>query len=108
MLPAAAEHDLQSFGEALYDFNRRSGEMFAPVQGGLYAGPAVEEVEAFIRRWGIRGVGQSSWGPTVFAIAGDQDQAEALAKDVGKYFLLSEEEMRVSEGCNQGMSLSVV
>src|SRR5262249_44297561 len=49
MLPALAEHDLPAFGEALYEFNRRVGEAFAPVQGGVYAHPAAADVVADLR-----------------------------------------------------------
>jgi beta-ribofuranosylaminobenzene 5'-phosphate synthase len=102
LLPAAAEHDLEGFGEALYDFNRRSGEMFAPAQGGLYAGSAVEEMVAFVRARGIRGVGQSSWGPTVFAVAGEEEQAEELARELRGHFGLNPAEVLITEACNQG------
>ena len=44
MLPALVERDFDSFGEALYDFNRRVGEMFRPWQGDLYAHPRVSAV----------------------------------------------------------------
>lgn len=74
MLPALVEHDLPAFGEALYDFNRRVGEMFAPWQLGIYSHPQTAELIAWLRQQGIRGVGQSSWGPAVFAI----DHAEVL------------------------------
>jgi predicted sugar kinase len=40
----------------------------------------VAEVVAYLRGQGVRGVGQSSWGPTVFAVLGDADEAEALAR----------------------------
>lgn len=74
LLPALLEHDLPVFGEALYDFNRRVGEMFAPWQGGVYSIPQTAELIAWLRQQGIRGVGQSSWGPTVFAV----ERAEVL------------------------------
>ena len=60
MLPALLERDLTAFGEALYEFNARVGEAFAPVQGGVYAHPRLTELVAFIRTQGTRGVGQSS------------------------------------------------
>jgi predicted sugar kinase len=76
MLPALAERDLDSFGEALYDYNRRCGAFFAPWQGGLFAHPRVAEVIAALRSARIKGVGQSSWGPTVFAIVLAEQAAE--------------------------------
>jgi beta-RFAP synthase len=80
MLPALAEGDLDSFGEALFDFNARAGEAFVPFQRGVYASPAVARLVALIRGRGVRGVGQSSWGPTVFAVVGDEDEARDLAR----------------------------
>ena len=71
MVPALIEKDLEVFGEAVYDFNARVGEAFAPVQGGIYADSRIADVIGFVRRQGARGVGQSSWGPAVFAVVDD-------------------------------------
>lgn len=101
MLPALMEEDLDGFGEALHDFNARVGEAFAPVQGGTYAGRGVAEVVDFLRRQGVRGVGQSSWGPAVFAVVGDEDQAEDLARRLGRQ-LASGSPVFVTRGCNHG------
>src|SRR4029077_15922503 len=68
MLPALIEVDLPAFGEALYEFNRRVGEMFKPWQRGVYGNPRTAEIVKFFRDNGVPGVGQSSWGPAVFAI----------------------------------------
>ena len=68
LLPALASTDLDAFGEALYEVNARAGDAFAPAQGGRYAGPAVAACVARLRAAGVAGVGQSSWGPTVFAV----------------------------------------
>lgn len=78
ILPAAQAGDSAAFGDAIHEFNRRAGEPFAAVQGGPYASPAIAELIAELRRLGIRGVGQSSWGPTVFAIVSDTDTALSL------------------------------
>src|SRR5262249_39568616 len=80
MLPALAERDLAAFGEALYEFNRRAGEPFRRIQGGPYASPEMEELIEWLRGLGARGVGQSSWGPTVFAVVGGAEAAEALSR----------------------------
>lgn len=68
LLPALLERDLLTFGQVLHEFNRRAGEVFAPVQGGPYASPQLGELLADLRREGLEGIGQSSWGPTLFAI----------------------------------------
>jgi beta-RFAP synthase len=102
LLPALAEADLEAFGEALYDFNARVGESFAPVQGGPYAGPRVQALVEHLRGQGVRGAGQSSWGPTVFAVVGDEGRAEHLAGQVRGRFGLGPGEVWVTRACNQG------
>ncbi len=106
LLPALAEHDLATFGEALYDFNARSGELFAPVQGGLYVSPVVAEIVAFVRGVGVPGVGQSSWGPTVFAVVEGDDHAGDLAARLRNRFDLTDAEIIVTKALNRGAILS--
>lgn len=78
VLPALADRDFEAFGDALTDFNARSGELFADGQGGRYAGPAVADAVRRLRALGARGVGQSSWGPTAFGVASDAARAQWL------------------------------
>ncbi|HEX3152749.1 MAG TPA: beta-ribofuranosylaminobenzene 5'-phosphate synthase family protein [Gemmataceae bacterium] len=80
LLPAIATRDLHAFGEALYEFNARAGDAFAAVQGGRYAGPAVAACVAKLRMLGLTGVGQSSWGPSVFAIVDRHSVPKVLAQ----------------------------
>jgi beta-ribofuranosylaminobenzene 5'-phosphate synthase len=105
LLPALVECDADAFGEALHDFNARVGEVFAPVQGGLYASPRVAELVAFVRSQGIPGVGQSSWGPTVFAVVADEDHAKHLADRLREQFALEQEAVLVTPACNHGALL---
>jgi beta-RFAP synthase len=106
LLPALVERDLDSFGEALYELNVRVGEAFAPVQGGPYATPSNAELVAFLRRQGIHGAGQSSWGPTVFAVVSDEERAGDLASRVRGAFSPDASEVLVTAGCNRGAMVS--
>jgi beta-RFAP synthase len=78
MLPGVETADCGRFGEAVYQFGRLAGECFAPVQGGPFASPQIEQLVESIRRFGVPGVGQSSWGPTVFAFTAGDVQARTL------------------------------
>src|SRR5262249_10286433 len=49
ILPAAEDGDLRCFSEAVYEYNRRVGEWFAPVQGGIYAFPETEAIIDYLR-----------------------------------------------------------
>jgi beta-RFAP synthase len=102
LLPALIESDCKTFGEALFDFNSRVGEAFAPVQGGVYASPRVAELVKFIRQEGVPGAGQSSWGPTVFAVTETEDRATALAQAVRNHFNLEQADVIVTSACNHG------
>jgi beta-ribofuranosylaminobenzene 5'-phosphate synthase len=77
--PAVRAADFRTFTHAVYEYNRRAGEPFSDDQGGVYAGPEVTGVIETLRNWGVVGLGQSSWGPTVFAFAADPAEAAALA-----------------------------
>ncbi len=105
LLPALVERDVEAFGEALYEFNVRVGEAFAPVQGGVYASPRVAELVAFARGQGVRGVGQSSWGPAVFAVVADAERGEHLAEQLRERFDLPQSAVWVTAACNHGATL---
>jgi beta-ribofuranosylaminobenzene 5'-phosphate synthase len=86
LVPALVARDYPAFGAALTDFNRRSGELFSPVQGGPYSSPRIAATIAWLQAQGVGGVGQSSWGPTVFAILPDADKADFLASKATEQF----------------------
>jgi beta-ribofuranosylaminobenzene 5'-phosphate synthase len=105
LLPALDAGDLDGFGEALFDFNARAGEVFAAAQGGVYSSRAVADAVRFLRGQGVRGVGQSSWGPAVFAVM-EADRAEAMARLVRQRFGV--ENVLVTCGCNRGACAEAV
>lgn len=80
LLPALASADLDLFGEALYELNARVGDVFARAQGGRYGSPAVAACVARLRGLGVKGVGQSSWGPTVFGVVRRGEAADLLGR----------------------------
>lgn len=81
VLPGAATGDFAAFAAGVSRMQQLVGSHFAPAQGGrVYASAAVERVCDWIAGQGPAGVGQSSWGPTGFAILPSADTAEALAR----------------------------
>jgi beta-RFAP synthase len=105
LLPALAEKDIDAFGEALHDLNVVAGEAFAAAQGGSFAGPQVAEVIRTVRGLGVRGTGQSSWGPTVFAIVGDAERASFVARETARRAGLAEGEILIASPFNRGAVL---
>jgi beta-ribofuranosylaminobenzene 5'-phosphate synthase len=79
LLPSLAEADLTGFGSALSEIQRITGSWFARAQGGPFAPGASTELVRQLARLGATGVGQSSWGPTVYGITPDRDSARDLA-----------------------------
>lgn len=79
LLPALADADLGAFGRALTAIQAMTGRWFAPVQGGVFApGPSAELVRR-MAECGASGVGQSSWGPSVYGIVDGEDEGVRLA-----------------------------
>ena len=79
-LPALAERDIQTFGAAVSGIQEVVGDHFAPAQGGRYASPRVARALAWLSERGAAGIGQSSWGPTGFALLDSEVAAHALAR----------------------------
>ncbi len=84
LLPAARRGEFDEFSESLHRFNRAAGECYAAYQGGPYATERLADLVAAIRAAGIRGVGQSSWGPTLFTLLPDQAAAERFVNDFSR------------------------
>jgi beta-ribofuranosylaminobenzene 5'-phosphate synthase len=79
LLPALVESDLEEFGGALTRIQQLVGDAFAAVQGGRFHPRAGALVEALLRE-GAAGAGQSSWGPAVYGVVGDEAAGRELAR----------------------------
>ncbi len=71
--------DFDCFADALQEYVDLSGQLFSATQNGIYNGPIVAEAVEIARRAGLRAVGQSSWGPTVFGFSPTYEQAQFVA-----------------------------
>jgi beta-RFAP synthase len=78
VLPALAEGDCRRFGQGIGRLQEVVGDHFAPAQSGRFASPEVAEVLAWLKAQEISGIGQSSWGPTGFAILDSEAGARQL------------------------------
>ncbi|MFB6296438.1 MAG: beta-ribofuranosylaminobenzene 5'-phosphate synthase family protein [Halobacteriales archaeon] len=68
LLPAIATGDHAAFGNAVAEIDRLNGVWYTDEQGGVYrprVGAVVDELDA---SRAVAGTGQSSWGPTVYAV----------------------------------------
>lgn len=75
-MPALVEHDLLAFGNSIQALQSHVGDYFAPAQGGRYASKLVGSVLQHLEDIGVACFGQSSWGPTGFAVFESAVEAE--------------------------------
>jgi len=66
LFPSARAKDFARFSAALHQYNRGSGQFYASVQGGPFYSASAQHLVDRLKAGGIEGVGQSSWGPTIF------------------------------------------
>jgi len=102
--PAALTADIATFGAAITEIQAIVGEYFAPCQGGRYATRTGCDVAALALARGARGVGQSSWGPTVFALVAGDAEGRALANALRGTFGNTLARVDVSRARNRGAS----
>lgn len=79
VMPGAATGKFDDFAAGLNRVQQLVGGHFAPAQGGsLFASPAVAAVCRWVASQAQCAVGQSSWGPTGFAILPSAAEAQRL------------------------------
>jgi len=107
-LPAAAEADLPAFAGAIEEIQAVMGRHFAPAQGGRpYTSPEVASALAWLRARGVRGIGQSSWGPTGFAFLPDEGAAGDIMQALRLGGLAGKLTLAIGKARNQGAEISV-
>jgi beta-ribofuranosylaminobenzene 5'-phosphate synthase len=105
-LPALAEHDLETFGAAIRELQERTGDYFAPAQSGRYASPRVSAVLKFLSDENVACFGQSSWGPTGFAIFANEPEAKDFQQKLEAQFSHQATlEFMLCKGRNEGALL---
>ncbi len=108
ILPAVEQADFAAFSEAIYEYGHLAGSCFAHVQGGPYATASVARCVERLRSLGLYGVGQSSWGPTIFAFASDESSANQWRDTLSTLPEFSTRTITVAEPSNHGASVAFV
>ena len=75
MLPSIIENDCVQFGASVGRIQASIGEFFSTVQGGLFASDKVRQALELLQENKATGIGQTSWGPTGFAVFPDRKSA---------------------------------
>ncbi len=106
-MPALAEHDLPAFGRSIQELQMHVGDYFAPAQGGRYASRLVGGVLQHLESLGLACYGQSSWGPTGFAVFENDAEAEKHLQDLKTRYPDSMLSWMICSARNQGSELIV-
>lgn len=107
LLPAVRQADFDCFSAALYEFGERVGLFFSPAQGGTFCHPSMAELVDHLRQRRISGVGQSSWGPTIFALLKSQSEAEQLQAELSQDVRWTDSQFWISAARNRGADVRV-
>lgn len=92
LAPAARDGDFATFSESIFQYGYAAGECFSGCQGGPFLTASIANFVEFCRDCGVAGVGQSSWGPSVFCWFPNQQSAdEFIVKHLANYTNMSEE-----------------
>ncbi len=108
-LPALVEHNCEAFGSAISVIQQRMGEYFASAQSGVFSSRAVEDVIRRLQHEGALGVGQSSWGPTGFALFDSETEAyQALKQTRSQLTSHNPVEMIICRAKNTGATVGEI
>jgi beta-RFAP synthase len=106
MLPAARGKDFDEFAQSVSRFGQKAGVCFAEAQGGPYS-PEAAPLVARLRELGAIGVGQSSWGPGVFALAADAEAGDELRRRLVNEPLAAGADVIISQPDNRGAVIAL-
>ena len=106
LVPAAQAGDFDAFSTAVYEFGFQAGLTFQSVQHGPFNGSQVERVVQTVRSLEVDGVGQSSWGPCVFAFCRSSDEADRLIGELKDRFTVHDYWLEIARIHNQPATVS--
>ena len=105
LLPAVIGKNFTEFVSALEELQITVGKMFSKVQGGVFRKETETVLEIF-RSFGLRGIGQSSWGPAAYGFLEhyDEDLVSRLCRELEK----ADAECIVTRSDNVGARVLVI
>jgi predicted sugar kinase len=95
------ERNIQAFGENLTRLQEIVGAMFSQAQGGVFQPESAPLIKK-LKEIGAEGVGQSSWGPTVYSLF-DSEKSKSV-EDLLRKEILHSGFVRESNGNIRGDS----
>ncbi|MES2637742.1 MAG: beta-ribofuranosylaminobenzene 5'-phosphate synthase family protein [Pseudomonadota bacterium] len=107
-LPAVVEQDYVQFSHAIHALQVATGNYFSAAQGGHYKSLHVAQVLQYLNQQGIICAGQSSWGPTGFAIFENEMIANTMLNQLQQRFSYSHQlRFQLMRAKNTGASIQL-
>lgn len=108
LIPSIIDKDIVEFGEALSSIQVLVGKAFSKYQGGVFRSGVVGKLIEELKEAGGFGVGQSSWGPTVYAFTdgGVNSLCRAASRCLHDYGV--EGSIIVTNARNRGADIKVI
>ena len=106
-LPALTAGDFATFCAEVGHLQERMGAYFGPLQGGSFTSSRVADTLNWLRREGVTGLGQSSWGPTGFAFAPSEGAGATLLAAVRERAPDSGLRFELAQGRNEGATIEI-
>jgi len=78
LLPSIIEKDFSKFSEAVEELDNLTSCFFKDIQSGSYH-PLSKKIVELMKNLGVQGIGQSSWGPTIYGFV-RKDEVEYMAR----------------------------
>lgn len=95
------------FAQAVSEYGKLAGECFASAQGGTFGSKQIEELMEWLPLQGVDGVGQSSWGPTVFAFLPNDAAAQELRRLFAQRMYAGDYDFLITIPANHGAVVSI-
>jgi beta-RFAP synthase len=106
-MPAIVERDLTAFGQCIRELQMHVGDYFSPAQGGRYASKNVGEVLNHLEYLGVACYGQSSWGPTGFAVFENAEIAHKYMSELKMRFTEPNLKWQLCSANNEGCKIVI-
>ena len=83
LLPGITAGNFIMAADAIENYGRIAGSCFSSIQGGPYNGRLLNRRVEWLKELGAHGIGQSSWGPTLFCLFETETDAQRFKNSMG-------------------------
>jgi beta-RFAP synthase len=105
MLPALKEKDIIKFSKHLNIIEDNVADYFSEIQSGKYTSSYAQEIIDFLESNQVLGRGQSSWGPSLYALFQNKEKAKRIKDDILIKFKTKIDRIYITSAANTGAEI---